>query len=70
MCAAAVGRKAEEVEGMSFTMVDFARWFFDGVKVFCGCLGFITAAVAVLCVLAVLGGVVGLFIRTGRGGEE
>lgn len=55
---------------MSFTMVDFAWWFFGGVKVFCGCLGFITAAVAVLCVLAVLGGVVGLFIRTGRGGEE
>lgn len=55
---------------MSFTMVDFARWFFDGVKVFCGCLGFITAAVTVLCVLALLGGVVGLFIRTGRGGEE
>lgn len=55
---------------MAFTMVDFARCFLDGVKVFCGCLGFIAAAVAVLCVLAVLGGVVGLFIHTGRGGEE
>lgn len=62
--------KSRGGRAMSFTMVDFAWWFFGGVKVFCGCLGFITAAVAVLCVLAVLGGVVGLFIRTGRGGEE
>lgn len=55
---------------MAFTMTDFARWFFGGVKVFCGCLGFIAATATVLCVLALLGGVVGLFIHTGRGGEE
>ena len=55
---------------MAFTMVDFAEWFFDGVEVFCGCLGFIAAAVAVLCVLSLVASVIGLFIHAGRGGEE
>ena len=55
---------------MAFTMVNFAGWFFGGVKVFCGCLGFIAATVTVLCVLSMVASVIGLFIHAGRGGEE